>query len=56
MFLAEYEVRVGCSTGCAIWRQDRINSVDILKLADQAMKVSKISGKNQMSFAQKKNA
>ncbi|TDL80717.1 diguanylate cyclase domain-containing protein [Peribacillus frigoritolerans] len=54
--LAKNEVKVGCSIGCAIWPQDGVNPEDILKLADQALYVSKTSGKNQMSFACKKNA
>lgn len=49
--LAKNEVKVGCSIGCAIWPQDGVNPEDILKLADQALYVSKTSGKNQMSFA-----
>ncbi|WP_340023277.1 diguanylate cyclase [Paenibacillus sp. FSL K6-1096] len=44
------ELRVGCSVGAAVWTPDGGDTVETLRLADEALYISKRSGKNRITF------
>ncbi|MFD1907117.1 GGDEF domain-containing protein [Paenibacillus rhizoplanae] len=44
------ELRVGCSVGAAVWSPDGGDTVETLRLADEALYISKRSGKNRITF------
>ncbi|WP_019911247.1 sensor domain-containing diguanylate cyclase [Paenibacillus sp. HW567] len=43
-------IHVGCSVGAAIWSPDGADTDETLRLADEALYISKRSGKNQITF------
>ncbi|MEK4852482.1 diguanylate cyclase [Paenibacillus sp. FSL H7-0756] len=44
------ELRVGCSVGAAVWTPDGGDTALTLRLADEALYISKRSGKNRITF------
>ncbi|MEK3714904.1 sensor domain-containing diguanylate cyclase [Paenibacillus sp. FSL R7-0333] len=44
------ELRVGCSVGAAVWTPDGGDTTLTLRLADEALYISKRSGKNRITF------
>ncbi|MBP2112528.1 sensor domain-containing diguanylate cyclase [Paenibacillus silagei] len=44
------ELRVGCSVGAAVWTPDGGDTIETLRLADEALYISKRSGKNRITF------
>lgn len=50
-YLIEGEVvHVGCSVGAAVWSPENSDTSEILRLADEALYISKRSGKNRITF------
>lgn len=50
-FLIDGEiVQVGCSVGAAVWSPETQDTSEILRLADDALYISKRSGKNRITF------
>ncbi|OKP91762.1 diguanylate cyclase [Paenibacillus helianthi] len=43
-------IHVGCSVGAAVWSPDGADTVETLRLADEALYISKRSGKNRITF------
>lgn len=43
-------IHVGCSIGAAVWTEGGSDSVETLRLADEALYISKRSGKNRITF------
>ncbi|MNB76331.1 Cyclic di-GMP phosphodiesterase Gmr [compost metagenome] len=43
-------VHVGCSVGAAVWSPESQDTSEILRLADEALYISKRSGKNRITF------
>lgn len=43
-------VQVGCSVGAAVWSPETQDTSEILRLADDALYISKRSGKNRITF------
>lgn len=43
-------IHVGCSVGAAVWTPDGGDTVETLRLADEALYISKRSGKNRITF------
>ncbi|NQX44053.1 diguanylate cyclase [Paenibacillus tritici] len=44
------ELRVGCSVGAAVWTPDGDDTTQTMRLADEALYISKRSGKNRITF------
>ncbi|KAA9004130.1 diguanylate cyclase [Paenibacillus spiritus] len=50
-FLIENQpIQIGCSVGAAIWSPDSQDTSETLRLADEALYISKRSGKNRITF------
>jgi diguanylate cyclase (GGDEF)-like protein len=43
-------IQVGCSVGAAVWTPDCLDTAETLRLADEALYISKRSGKNRITF------
>lgn len=43
-------LHVGCSVGAAVWTPDGLDTAQTLRLADEALYISKRSGKNRITF------
>ncbi|MGN7763832.1 diguanylate cyclase domain-containing protein [Paenibacillus sp. 22594] len=43
-------IHVGCSVGAAVWSPDGADTIKTLRLADEALYISKRSGKNRITF------
>lgn len=43
-------VHIGCSIGCAIWPKNGYEVNDIIQKADKALYISKITGRNRLTF------
>ncbi|QUH27264.1 sensor domain-containing diguanylate cyclase [Serpentinicella alkaliphila] len=44
--------KIGCSIGGAVWPSDGIDTIEIVRLADEALYISKRTGKNKTTFHQ----
>ena len=45
-------VKIGCSIGGAVWPSDGIDTTEVVRLADEALYISKRTGKNKTTFHQ----
>ncbi|MEK5237001.1 sensor domain-containing diguanylate cyclase [Paenibacillus sp. FSL L8-0470] len=43
-------IQVGCSVGAAVWTPECLDTAETLRLADEALYISKRSGKNRITF------
>ncbi|WP_413305669.1 diguanylate cyclase [Bacillus sp. 1P10SD] len=48
--LVNEKIKVGCSVGAAVWEDESTASVEIIRYADEALYVSKRTGKNKVTF------
>lgn len=46
----KFKLHIGCSLGCAIWPKDGVTIEEVVANADKALYVSKMEGKNRLSF------
>ncbi|MEH7157545.1 sensor domain-containing diguanylate cyclase [Neobacillus drentensis] len=48
--LVNEKIRVGCSVGAAVWEEEETGPTEIIRFADEALYVSKRTGKNKVTF------
>ncbi|WP_391503409.1 diguanylate cyclase domain-containing protein [Fictibacillus phosphorivorans] len=48
--IQEHSIKIGCSMGSAEWVAQDVSPQTILEYADEALYVSKNTGKNKLSF------
>lgn len=48
--LVNEKIRVGCSVGAAVWEEEETGSTEIIRYADEALYISKRTGKNKVTF------
>ncbi|MEH7094928.1 diguanylate cyclase domain-containing protein [Neobacillus vireti] len=49
--LHDQKIKVGCSIGAAVWDDQQVPSSEIIRSADEALYVSKRTGKNKVTFS-----
>ncbi|OKP98105.1 diguanylate cyclase domain-containing protein [Paenibacillus sp. P46E] len=50
IIIQDENIHVGCSVGAAVWYPDGADTIETLRLADEALYISKRSGKNRITF------
>ena len=53
--IEQKEIRVGCSVGGAVWNIDSTDTIELTRMADQALYKSKRSGKGKFTYYNKEN-
>ncbi|MEH7299404.1 diguanylate cyclase domain-containing protein [Neobacillus drentensis] len=48
--LVNEKIKVGCSVGAAVWEEESNTPIEIIRYADEALYVSKRTGKNKVTF------
>ena len=49
--LDHHTIQVGCSIGAAVWENEQVPAAEIIRYADEALYVSKRTGKNRVTFS-----